>query len=320
MAHLSDPASPLTSSFFAVFICGLGVAHARHPWAIVKWQLIFAISPGVCFMATYVQIWISAPFLRLLLLSWPWINGLVVEVLICWQVFGLFFPSKGGWIHRYGICFTSVVAIFIQLYGLYARSVKMLPFVGAPLFHGLMTSSSIFHFINCRRTRHRFVSIGCSYMGATVASVSLAVVSHQRNNQFTHNAPICYLAHDTLELTLLSILYFIRKWEPTALSPQEGEAHFPNTHNATGTSVGTGYSFNDTSSHLTTPPSRGTTLPTIATTLLCDDNGEEYGPSYTPPSTPINGFQNSQLVPKIVSGILNQMEELYFAGYLATKS
>ncbi|KAF1971160.1 hypothetical protein BU23DRAFT_570158 [Bimuria novae-zelandiae CBS 107.79] len=83
--------------------------------------------------------------------------------------------------------------------------------------------------------------------------------------------------------------------------------------------VKSGYSFNGTSSPLTTPPSRATTLPTIATihyfgtapaalvpkskfpkvkeytdyspTLYSDDNGEEYGPPYTPPSTPINGFQ-----------------------------
>lgn len=92
MEHLSDLANLL-----AVSICWLGFEHARLPWARYDhlgsmhhrpghlwirdlWCLAFAVCLGVTVVTTFVQIRLSAPILELLLLSWPWISGLVVEV------------------------------------------------------------------------------------------------------------------------------------------------------------------------------------------------------------------------------------------------
>lgn len=85
---MADPSA--LASYLAVFTFVLGVAHARHPWVRYdgdpghhrKWELVFAICLAVSFVATCICIGTGRPSARLFLLSWPWINGLVIEVRI----------------------------------------------------------------------------------------------------------------------------------------------------------------------------------------------------------------------------------------------
>ncbi|ORX92420.1 hypothetical protein BCR34DRAFT_581112 [Clohesyomyces aquaticus] len=223
----------LPAAALAVLVCMFGLAHARLFWRKEcqrKRALIFVACPVVCLIAFLGTLagWHTAvnppSWVYWLALDWPTINGLTVELYVCWLCFASAHPCHRSHSARWLIGIATVIGLGLQIGSLWDPSEanrwpQALPFFGSLVPHFSMGLIHAFLLYEMRSrhpdSRHWKIWIltglfTCAIFLNTALLILFWKRPHEHGNPDKRYEPYYSLARAVLECFVVCSFLFVR--------------------------------------------------------------------------------------------------------------